>query len=145
MAVRRLTRSSATPAGSRVAIRAIAATVPTTPAWTGEPVTASTSSGNATRDRLLPRPDSSKLPHSRLKSRFRRSGIRSIAMRLPFASFGLGRSRRRFPPRAGMRAGVLSGSGHDPVGKVAALRAALTPIFRLPAVKGQDEVLSDGL
>src|ERR1700733_8002777 len=67
----RLTRSTRTPAGIRSANRTAAAAVPTTPALIAEPVIASTSSGNAMPDMLVPRPDRNWLLQSKLNDRLR--------------------------------------------------------------------------
>jgi hypothetical protein len=58
IARRRSTRSTSTPAGSRVSSAAPSPIVPTSPARTGEPVRASTSSGTASDEIAVPRSDS---------------------------------------------------------------------------------------
>jgi hypothetical protein len=55
MARRRFTRSASTPAGRRQTRAVTMTIVPTRPAWTGEPVRASTSSGTASDDIATPR------------------------------------------------------------------------------------------
>jgi hypothetical protein len=60
----RFQRSASAPAGSPAISWAIASTPSTSPDSAGEPVTASTSSGNAIIDALKPASDSAWLPHS---------------------------------------------------------------------------------